>query len=116
PTRLPVLLQSRKSALAGCEEAASNSAPGIAARARIRERRRLAAISGGAVTIVGGFKNSPVWRGPARPVNGDMPEIVYVRECRPRHQEVSQGLEKSPRIVVGEKDGGIEAPSRGACH
>src|SRR5215831_11365634 len=116
PTRLPVLLHRRKSAFAGCAEAASNSATGTAARMRIREMRRLAAISGGAVTTVVGSKDARFWRDPSRPVNDDSAEVVYVGECRPWHQEVSQGLKESPRIVLREKRGGIEAASHCACH
>src|SRR5690348_8992290 len=73
-------------------------------------------MSCGAVTIVGGSKDSRFWRDPSRPVNDDSAEVVYIGECRPWHEEVSQGRKESPRIVVREKGGGIEAASRGACH
>jgi type IV pilus biogenesis protein CpaD/CtpE len=52
PTRLPVLLQRRKSALAGKIDAPSNSAATTAARAMEKERRHLKSMSGNAVTFV----------------------------------------------------------------
>jgi hypothetical protein len=46
--------------LAGYAEAASNNTAGTAAQARIREKRRLTAMSGNAVTMVAGSERSAV--------------------------------------------------------
>src|SRR2546427_522005 len=120
PTRLLVLLQRRKSAAAGsaCAPTASiSTAP--AARPRPNPGRRRC--GGRKSWILGGLSiaclvphGARISREPSWPVNEDGPEVVDICEGRPRRQQVPQLGKESGRIVVGKKDGRIEAEAAGA--
>ena len=60
--------------------------------------------------------NGAVSREPSRAVNEDSPEIIDVGACRPGRQQVPKLGKEFGRIVVGKKDGRIEAkPARRAA-
>src|SRR6185437_4617841 len=105
PTRLPVLLQRRKSACAGRAVMKANSRAGAAARRNDRRRRRGAG-KANAVTCRR-FRWSGLSRGGSRRVNDDGAEVVHVGVGRARLQQVAEPREEFGRIVVGEKRGGI---------
>src|SRR5215510_6045396 len=131
PTRLVVLLQSRKSAAAG--SAASTNAPAAsvppkrppvsrAGRKLLMVRRSLivrrsssfpqgADFTRGLMTC----QHTHHWHGRSpRSVNHNSPKIVHVGIGCTRPQKVINASEESGRIVVSKKSGGIEAYLPGA--
>src|SRR5579885_3789780 len=109
PTRLPVLLQRRKSALAHRADANTNTA----AIPAITAVQRLAAIKGKRLTIRR-FGVARLSRDLSRAVNDDGAEVGHIGEGVSGNQQVAQPTEKPCGIVVGEKGGRIEAESIGA--
>src|SRR5689334_7817982 len=102
PTRLDVLLHSRKSAAAGPVDAmvsgrAANALATSAPRTLCLTRLIPAADS----CSIGG------------PVNDDGAEVGDVGERRTGYEQVANGVEKPRGIVVGEKGGGNEAEAFG---
>src|SRR2546423_1428276 len=106
PTRLPVLLHSRKSAAAGAANSRTNApasesipAPrgGVRGQIRLASRRTIRII---ALRTSRGFHLA---------VNEDGAEVIDVGEGGARAEEIAQALEKSSGIVVGKKGGRIEA-------
>src|SRR5690348_1157441 len=113
PTRLPVLLQSRKSAHAGEAAIVANSKAGSPARARIRTRRRGEG-KANAVTCRR-LRLSGVVAEASRAVNEDGAEVVHVGVGRPGLKEVAEPHEKAGGIVVGEEGGRIETERFRPC-
>src|SRR6185503_6150161 len=106
PTRLPVLLQRRKSAHAGSAEIRTNSTAAAAARAEDRKKRR-GAEKANAFTCRR-FRLRGLSRGGSRCVNDDGAEVVHVGVGRAGLEQVAQPREKARGIVVGEEGGRIE--------
>src|SRR5690242_4809657 len=104
PTRLAVLLQTRKSALAG---AAANAVPTPAQAASAQARR--AAHRHPPVVVARLMPGGCNGRNGSRFVDENGAEIVDVGGSRPRRQEIAETAEKAGRIVVGKKGGRIEA-------
>ena len=105
PTRLDVLLHSRKSAAAGpVDEMVSGRAANTLATSAPRNLcamiNRL--IPAADSCSIGG------------PVNEDGAEVGDVGERRAGYEQVADGVEKPRGIVVSEKRGGIEASGVGA--
>src|ERR1044072_9650405 len=105
PTRLPVLLQRRKSAAAGV------------AKAQPRSAQAASTIGRGNAPDIG----TPTLIPPTRiirlaisrrfrpTVNEDGAEVIDVRECGTRAQQGAPALEEARGVVVGKKRGRIEA-------
>src|SRR5579883_2025431 len=104
PTRLAVLLQTRKSANAGraCAKARTQR-KAASTQTRCTTRRHVPMV--GCCVMPGGCE----WRRESRSVNDDSAEIIDVGGCRTRRQQVAQPREEPRGIVVGEKGGRIEA-------
>src|SRR5215831_818336 len=103
PTRLPVLLQRRKSALAGSAVTASAAMMSVApasarvAAERCRGWRRTPALV--YRCFIPPALNSPdgpnaISRELLRTVNEDRPEVVHVGQRRPRRQQIAKFLEE----------------------
>src|SRR6516165_7275803 len=100
PTRLDVLLHSRKSAAAGAvDEMMSGSA--ATALAKSPPRTRFATIT----RLISSADSFSI----GAPVNDDGAKVGHVGERRARYEQVADDVEKPRGIVVGEKRGGIEA-------
>src|SRR5215467_9505018 len=110
PTRLPVLLQRRKSALAGwavSTTAAMTSAPPASARPatkRYRGWRRTPALVDRCFippeTQPARRSEKPISRELLRTVNDDRPEVVHVGQRRTRRHQIAKFLKEFRRIVV----------------
>src|SRR6185437_7933532 len=111
PTRLPVLLQTRKSAKAGSVVTTANSRAGTAAR-RTERRKRRGAEKANAVTGRR-FRWWGLSRGPLRAVNDDGAEVVHVGVGGAGLEKAARTREKAGGIVVGEKGGRIETAGFG---
>src|ERR1700745_1160878 len=102
PTRLPVLLQRRKSALAGW----AVRAPGErGARCQAVQRVAPNAYSSGPVfhpvrTQPARRSEKPISRELLRTVNEDRPEVVHVGQRRTRRHQIAKFLKEFRRIVV----------------
>src|SRR5688572_22843731 len=110
PTRLPVLLQSRKSARAGLATKIRNNANATACSIPPPESRQ---VRGRCESTTEGWrivlKVRGISRDPSRPVNEDGAEIIDIGAGWAGLHEVAQGGKKAGRIVVGEKGGRILA-------
>src|SRR5689334_10854308 len=102
PTRLPVLLQRRKSAFAGATVSRRTGS------ARSANGRKEAWRETGKTNAVTRPVKGGVVRGRSDPVNEDGAEVVHVGVGRTRLQQATEPGEKPGRIVVGKKGGGIE--------
>src|ERR1700722_282173 len=103
PMRPAVLLQSRKSAAAGCVDEARMSTTSVL------KITAAAAILGKIARLISRSNSSSRRWG----VNDDGTEIIDVRKRRTRCVQIADAVEKPRRIVVGEKGGGIEAGHKG---
>src|SRR3569833_4396832 len=104
PTRLPVLLQRRKSAQAGAAANMTSSSAGTAARNSVRMRR-------GGAGKANAVPSVAIERDVAealRAVNDDGAEVVHVGVGRAGLEQVAETREKAGGIVVGEERGRIE--------
>src|SRR5215204_5772768 len=115
PTRLPVLLQRRKSAAAGCAKATipikaitAGSNARVTPPRRIGNRSKSTSVWPGALTKAG-FSREDSGR-----VNEDGPEVINIGEGRSGHQKVPERGEELGGVVVGQKRGRIEAKGAGA--
>src|SRR5688500_9200276 len=110
PTRLPVLLQSRKSAAAECGKAATPiNAMARGRNARARKHRRGDNRSQSTLLRPGSALEGGISRKGSRGVNDDCPEVIDIGEGRSGHQKVPERGEEFGGIVVGQKRGRIEA-------
>src|SRR6478609_2698889 len=115
PTRLPVLLQRRTSAAAGCAWVTTPTND-ITARnnARVTRRRMDGNRSNSTLMRPGSCPTGGISREASGSVNKDGPEVINIGEGRPGHQKVPQWGEEIGGIVVGQKRGRIEAKSASA--
>src|SRR4051812_28268375 len=116
PTRLPVLLQRRKSAAAGCAKAATPvSAIAAGSKARVT-KPRMDGSSRGKSTLIrpGSFPKGGISREGSGGVNEDGPEVINIGEGRSGHQQIPERGEEWGGIVVGQKRGRIEAKGAAA--
>src|SRR5262245_29329168 len=117
PTRFPVLLQSRKSALAGSAhnmQAPMTSMAQARACAPARRRTRRIAVLVRCRLLPSALRaartvRAPISREPSSPVNEDGPEVVHVGQGGSRGEQIAQFLEEFRRIIVLKKGGRIEA-------
>src|SRR5262245_4284961 len=119
PTRLGVLLQSRKSAAAGC--GASTITLASAQPKRALERApvgrehgtwcKLIVVRRSFIVLGGRISRRP--SGAVNIINQDSAEIVHVGTGRTRFQKVIEAGEEFGRIVVTKIGGGIEAERTG---
>src|SRR5579863_3070310 len=105
PTRLDVLLHSRKLASAGRTDAVSPN--NVTAHSN-------SALTAALVTIPCLIAGSASTSG-RRAVNNNGAKVSHVGECRAGPKQVADTVEKPRRIVVREKRGGIEAGGPGAA-
>src|SRR5689334_5122036 len=100
PTRLPVLLQRRKSAAAGCAWA-TTAVHDIAARnnARVTKRPRAGNRSNSTLMRPGSCPTGGISREASGSVNEDGPEVINIGESRPRHQKIPERGEEIGGIV-----------------
>src|SRR3954471_9884845 len=110
PTRLPVLLQSRKSAAAGVAKALASSAQ---AASSTGQHDAPEAIS----FVIPPSRIIPlaISRRLHLAVNEDGAEVIDVRESGTWTQEIAQTFEKTRGVVVGKKRGRIEAKFLRSC-
>src|ERR1043165_4674923 len=112
PTRLPVLLQRRKSAAAGAANKTANAQASESIPPARRTVRGLETGAKGGIRII----VSRISRVLRRAVNEDGAEVIDVGESGAGAQEVAESFEKSGRVVVGKKRGRMEAELPRACH
>src|SRR6185437_13252388 len=107
PTRLAVLLHSRKLASAGRTDAVSPSSVNAHSNS---------ALTAALVIIPCLIAGSASTSG-RQAVNNDSAKVGHVGECWAGPKQAADSIEKPRRIVVGEKRGGIEAggPGLGQC-
>src|ERR1051325_11422045 len=105
PTRLPVLLQRRKSASAGCAEQASNAVPAAKRTMRLRESGRDEAI----------IDSARISADCLQAVNDNGAKVVHVGEGGAGFDEVPERREECGRVVVGKKGGRIDAKGPGSA-
>src|SRR5215471_1851804 len=104
PTRLVVLLHSRKSAIAGRDGRTAN-APASVANVAMRCAARHPVAMVDRLFMPGGCN----FRIVSRSVNEDRAEIVDIGGGRAGRQQVAKAREKPRGVVVGKKRGRIEA-------
>src|SRR6476620_4228012 len=91
PTRLPVLLQSRKSAAAGCAKAVMPiSAIAAASNARVTKPRICGDRSKSTLLWPGSSPKGGISREGSGGVNEDGPEVINIGEGRSGHQKVPE--------------------------
>src|ERR1043166_7804339 len=104
PTRLPVLLHSRKSAAAGETNAMVRSAQRASAGQHSAPDTRSCTLIPPTRII-----RLAISRRFHLAVNEDGTEVIDVGEGWARAQQIAQALEEAPGVVVGKKHGRIEA-------
>src|ERR1044072_4283075 len=109
PTRLPVLLQSRKSAAAGVVKATARNAQA----ARSIGRRNAPDQTHPTLFPTARIIRLAISRRFHLAVNEDGAEVIDVRECGTRPEQAAQALEEARGVVVGKKRGRSEAESGG---
>src|SRR5262245_46837411 len=117
PTRLLVLLQRRKSALAAGAPSAKTAVSTLAAATTPHSRARAPCCGSPIpnlalvcrylipVRIIDGSHTISISRERLRTVNEDSPEVVHVGQCRSWRHQIAKFLKEFGRIVVGKKDG-----------
>src|ERR1043165_9094223 len=110
PTRLPVLLQRRKSAAAGVANVVRRSA-----QTAKRAGRRNAPAGTHCLITPARIIRSAISRRFRLAVNEDGTEVIDVGEGWARAQEIAQALEEARGVVVGKKHGRIEAEASRTC-
>src|SRR4029077_20284236 len=118
--RLPVLLQRRKSALAGSTlnaKAVTTSAAQASMVPGRRRRRQIPVLVCRSLIPSASIRltvRASISREPLRAVNEDSPEVVHVGQCRSGCEQITYSLEEFRRIIVIKKGGRIEAEMPGA--